>query len=155
MKLRYPLNCRRARLLLFPPPTPFPSRVQHYSRPSRVVIPHGSKSPSCCVPPPLWHDLVLYLLQVSVTYRFHPSTNSPSSIVHWEAFKEAVRRDGLGAFLHLSQIRDAATAKLFCVTCNFACFIPHCLAYRLTITHSCRFCRIRGYDYNSLACKGR
>ncbi|KAI1113590.1 S-adenosyl-L-methionine-dependent methyltransferase [Nemania sp. NC0429] len=39
-----------------------------------------------------------------------------SICLHWEAFREAVRRDGLGALLHLSQIRDAATAKLFCVT---------------------------------------
>lgn len=36
--------------------------------------------------------------------------------LHWEAFVNALRQDGLGAFFHLPQIRDAAMAKLFCTT---------------------------------------
>ncbi|GAW17548.1 hypothetical protein ANO14919_070060 [Xylariales sp. No.14919] len=39
-----------------------------------------------------------------------------SICLHWEAFKEAVRRHGLGALARLPQIRDAAIAKLFCST---------------------------------------
>lgn len=41
------------------------------------------------------------------------------TVVHWEAFKDAYRQHGLGAFGRVSQIRDAASAKLFSVTCNF------------------------------------
>ncbi|ETS79276.1 hypothetical protein PFICI_09129 [Pestalotiopsis fici W106-1] len=36
--------------------------------------------------------------------------------LHWEALKDALRQDGLGALLHVQQIRDAAMAKLFCTT---------------------------------------
>jgi len=36
--------------------------------------------------------------------------------LHWEAFIVAIRRDGLGALVHLQQIRDAALAKLFSIT---------------------------------------
>lgn len=39
-------------------------------------------------------------------------------IVHWEAFKDAYRQHGVGAFGRVSQIRDAASAKLFSVTCK-------------------------------------
>ncbi|KAI3319760.1 methyltransferase type 11 [Xylariaceae sp. AK1471] len=36
--------------------------------------------------------------------------------LHWDAFKEALRKDGLAAFTHPQQIRDAAVAKLFSIT---------------------------------------
>ncbi|KAL4785460.1 S-adenosyl-L-methionine-dependent methyltransferase [Aspergillus varians] len=46
-----------------------------------------------------------------------------SICLHWEALIEAVRRDGLAAFMHLQQIRDAASAKMFSVTSgNFIAF---------------------------------
>lgn len=38
--------------------------------------------------------------------------------LHWEAFKDAYRQHGFGAFGRISQIRDAASAKLFSVTSN-------------------------------------
>ena len=63
-------------------------------------------------------DLVLYFPQVTATNRFHNSTNPLSPTVHWEAFTDAIRRDGLSAIVHLRQIRDAASAKLLSVTCN-------------------------------------
>ena len=63
-------------------------------------------------------DLVLYFPQVSATNRLHNFTNPLSPTVHWEAFTEAIRRDGLGAIVHLQQIRDVASAKLLSVTCN-------------------------------------
>jgi SAM-dependent methyltransferase len=61
----------------------------------------------------------------------------PSSpTVHWKAFTEAVRRDGLAAFVHLRQIRDAASAKLFSITCKLLAIfsldsstdLPSCVA---------------------------
>ncbi|KAI0537863.1 methyltransferase type 11 [Xylaria digitata] len=39
-----------------------------------------------------------------------------SICLHWEAFKASFRQHGLGALLRLSQVRDAAIAKLFCTT---------------------------------------
>ncbi|KAL4914870.1 S-adenosyl-L-methionine-dependent methyltransferase [Aspergillus aurantiobrunneus] len=48
---------------------------------------------------------------------------SLSATVHWEALTEAVRRDGLAALVRIRQIRDAASAKLFCITsANFIAF---------------------------------
>ncbi|KAI1421758.1 methyltransferase type 11 [Xylaria sp. FL1777] len=38
--------------------------------------------------------------------------------LHWEAFKEMCRKEGLAAILHLQQIRDVAVAKLFSTTSN-------------------------------------
>ncbi|KAI0185809.1 S-adenosyl-L-methionine-dependent methyltransferase [Xylaria flabelliformis] len=38
--------------------------------------------------------------------------------LHWAAFKEALRQDGLGALARLPQIRDTAIAKVFCITSN-------------------------------------
>jgi len=40
-------------------------------------------------------------------------------IVHYNALKEAFRKDGLASLAHPQRIRDAATAKLFIITCTF------------------------------------
>lgn len=53
------------------------------------------------------------------------------SVVHWEAFKDAYRQHGFGAFGRISQIRDAASAKLFSVTCNITARIRPGPVYRL------------------------
>lgn len=51
-------------------------------------------------------------------------------IVHYDAFKEALRNDGLAALAHPQRIRDTATAKLFIQHCklssltqNFICIL--------------------------------
>ncbi|KAH6645352.1 methyltransferase type 11 [Truncatella angustata] len=36
--------------------------------------------------------------------------------LHWAAFKESYRQNGLGALGRIPEIRDAALAKLFCIT---------------------------------------
>ncbi|KAF3025509.1 hypothetical protein E8E14_008059 [Neopestalotiopsis sp. 37M] len=38
--------------------------------------------------------------------------------LHWEALRDAFRRDGLGALSRIQEVRDAAMAKLFCTTSN-------------------------------------
>ncbi|KAH8817467.1 S-adenosyl-L-methionine-dependent methyltransferase [Xylogone sp. PMI_703] len=43
-----------------------------------------------------------------------------SICLHWEAFTEAIRRDGLSALVHLPRIRDVALSKMF--TSNFIAF---------------------------------
>lgn len=53
-------------------------------------------------------------------------------LVHWEAFKDAYRQHGVGAFGRVSQIRDAATAKMFSVTCNINARTRPELVCRLT-----------------------
>ncbi|KAL3481019.1 S-adenosyl-L-methionine-dependent methyltransferase [Aspergillus californicus] len=43
--------------------------------------------------------------------------------LHWEALKQAIRRDGLGALAHPQKIRDVASAKMFRVaSANFIAF---------------------------------
>ena len=84
-------------------------------------------------------DLAFYLLQVSVTHRFHNHTNPPFPTVHWEAYIEAVHRDGFTALVHLREIRDAAIAKLFSITCNQSALIFPQLIYSLTEVRSYSF----------------
>ena len=68
---------------------------------------------------------------MSIGHLSLPQTLLILPIVHWEAFKDAYRQHGVGAFGRVSQIRDAASAKLFSVTCNTNARIRPELVYRL------------------------
>jgi len=54
--------------------------------------------------------------------------------VHYDAFKKALRKDGLTSLTHPQRIRDAAIANLLVVTCNFPVFNP--TPYILSLVHS-------------------
>lgn len=73
-----------------------------------------------------------------------------TKIVHYDAFKEAIRKDGLGSLKHPQRIRDTAVAKLFIKTCKFPVLNPN--TYILTFVHSRRFHRLRKHHLCPFSC---
>jgi hypothetical protein len=44
--------------------------------------------------------------------------------VHYEAFKEALHKDGLASLQHPQKIRDVAITRLFSITCTYPPISP-------------------------------
>jgi hypothetical protein len=65
----------------------------------------------------LWGIIRYSIYRKFPSPRFRSPTDPCSLAVHWAALASAFRRDGLAAMMHLRQIRDAASANLFQVTC--------------------------------------
>ncbi|KAJ5930526.1 hypothetical protein N7466_006019 [Penicillium verhagenii] len=70
----------------------------------------------------------------------------PSTTVHWQALKQAIRQNGLAALIHPAQIRDAASAKLLSISCQLQA-TPFLQCHELYYTYSTKLTTIPAENF--------